>query len=251
MRWLPLESNPDVLNAYTRALGLSIEHTFADIYGLDDDLLEMIPQPVHAIYVLFPHEKTDFDESTLSKDDSIYFVDQDPAIGNACGTIAIMNSFGNIGDKIRFKPNSFFPRFYEQTRSMSSAERGKAVMGEQELEQAHLGAAHEGQSECPPEDAHVDYHFIAFIEKKGRLIELDGIKPRPVDHGPCSPENLLKGTANVVKKMIEESNDKMGFSLIALTNTDPDDLKELIEKEKAKMEEDEKEEKKEEEKKKD
>ena len=36
-RWLPLESNPEVLNDFTRALGLDVsKHSFHDVFGLDE-----------------------------------------------------------------------------------------------------------------------------------------------------------------------------------------------------------------------
>jgi len=36
-RWLPLESNPDVLNTFSSKLGLNVvDYAFCDIYGLDE-----------------------------------------------------------------------------------------------------------------------------------------------------------------------------------------------------------------------
>lgn len=36
-KWIPLESNPDVLNAYATKLGADLsEHSFCDVYGLDE-----------------------------------------------------------------------------------------------------------------------------------------------------------------------------------------------------------------------
>ena len=38
-KWLPLESNPDVLNDFTSSLGLDLsKYSFHDIYGLDEVL---------------------------------------------------------------------------------------------------------------------------------------------------------------------------------------------------------------------
>jgi ubiquitin carboxyl-terminal hydrolase L3 len=39
--WLPLESNPEILNKYSWQLGLSETFAFHDVYGLDPDLLGM------------------------------------------------------------------------------------------------------------------------------------------------------------------------------------------------------------------
>ena len=35
-------------------------------------------------------------------------------------------------------------------------------------------------------------HFVALVHKAGRLLELDGNKPFPIDHGASLPETLLQ-----------------------------------------------------------
>ena len=44
-KWLPLESNPDVIAHFAHTLGLPTTIGFHDIFGFDDDLLAMIPTP--------------------------------------------------------------------------------------------------------------------------------------------------------------------------------------------------------------
>ena len=40
MRWVPLESNPEVFDAWTQSIGLDLtRYSFQDVYGLDPDLL--------------------------------------------------------------------------------------------------------------------------------------------------------------------------------------------------------------------
>ena len=46
--------------------------------------------------------------------------------------------------------------------------------------------------QAPSLEDHVDYHFIAFVEKDGILYDLDGRKPAPVDCGPTTKETFLK-----------------------------------------------------------
>ena len=45
--WLPLESNPDVMNDYVSKMGLDVSKIqFHDVMSTEDWALEMIPRPV-------------------------------------------------------------------------------------------------------------------------------------------------------------------------------------------------------------
>ena len=43
-KWIPLESNPDIMNTYTQRLGLEGGFAFTDVFGTDPDLLAFVPQ---------------------------------------------------------------------------------------------------------------------------------------------------------------------------------------------------------------
>ncbi|KAA6384324.1 MAG: putative ubiquitin carboxyl-terminal hydrolase 3 [Streblomastix strix] len=218
-RWLPLESNPDVLDTYTHSLGLSEDFAHYDVLGFDDDLLEMVPKPIHAVYLLYPYQGTNFEEKDLSKDGTLFFLTQNPEIGEACGTIAVLNALGNLQDKIKLKDDSFFKRFFSGAISQDPDKIGEAIMSDQALADAHKNAASSGQSEVPAEGEPTQFHFIAFVERGGKLLEFDGLIPKPIDHGPI-PEgsSLLAESVTIIKEMVEESDDQTRFSMIVMSD---------------------------------
>ena len=74
---------------------------------------------------------------------------------------------------------------------------------------------------APAADADVDLHYAVFLQKEGRLWELDGRKTGPIDHGASLPGALLADAAAVIKVNFVERANSLNFSLIALTATPP------------------------------
>ena len=101
--WLPLESNPDVLNPFIKRLGVPEDWGFTDVFGLDEELLAMVPQPCAALCLLFPSENISkaHRADMLAKRPKdgpappVFFVQQGDDMGNACGTIAAVHAVAN------------------------------------------------------------------------------------------------------------------------------------------------------------
>ncbi|KAI0237960.1 Ubiquitin carboxyl-terminal hydrolase isozyme L3 [Lamellibrachia satsuma] len=172
LRWLPLESNPDVMNKYVHTLGVPGKFQFVDVWGLDPDLLMMVPKPVLAVLLLYPitpqSEKEIFGEEV--KDADTYFIKQ--TIGNACGTMGLIHAIlGNTG-RIQLDASKHLSEFFEKTKSMTPEERGQYLETDTAFSEAHESSAQEGQTEAPARDKKIDLHFVAFIQRDGKVYEM-------------------------------------------------------------------------------
>jgi len=219
-RWLPLESNPDVINKYLRKLGVPEKWHCVDVYGFDDDVLGMVPKPVAALLLLFPitdkyeaHAKEEAGKVADKAPGDVYFIKQ--SIENACGTIAIIHALANNDKRIDLG-NGCFKKFLEASKSAKPEERASLLEKDQELMNAHESSAEEGQTRAPPRDAKVDLHFIAFVNVNGTLYELDGRKPSAIAHGSTSDDTLLKDAAAICKKFIEREPENLNFTALAI-----------------------------------
>ncbi|XP_018337918.1 PREDICTED: ubiquitin carboxyl-terminal hydrolase isozyme L3-like [Trachymyrmex septentrionalis] len=222
MAWVPLESNPEVMTKFLHKLGVPKKWSILDVYGLESELLAIIPRPVLAIILLYPisskiektkEEQAEAKDSKNDAAESVYHVKQ--SISNACGTIALLHSVANNLDVIQLE-DGFFKKFLEETKGLSYIERGERLEKAQDIIDTHMESAQEGQTEAPAEDVEVYHHFVAFVHKDGSLYELDGRKSAPINHGSTTPETLLDDAARVCKEYMEHDPNEVRFTVVAL-----------------------------------
>eukprot|EP00899_Mesostigma_viride_P010425 jgi/Mesvir1/19384/Mv10421-RA.1 len=227
-KWLPLESNPDVISQFSWKMGLPASCSFCDVYGLDDEMLSMVTSPVLAVLLLFPvteksEEARNEEAERIAKggeqvSPNVYFVKQ--TVGNACGTIALIHAVCNNSGHLALDESKFFAKFIAKTGALSPDERAKVLEDDTTLEEAHEAAAVQGDTQAPDSSEDVDLHFICFVTVDGGLYELDGRKRQAIYHGPSSPETLLKDSAGVIKQFVERTPDLLTFNVIAMTSED-------------------------------
>ena len=121
--FLPLESNPDVFNQLMYGLGVSSALTFCDLLSIDDqDLLQLVPRPVHALVLVFPTPE-DYETSRLKQaetesldngcgegGDVLWFKQ---TIGNACGLYGLLHAVTNG------KARDYISRYAPHTHSIA------------------------------------------------------------------------------------------------------------------------------------
>ncbi|XP_072171634.1 ubiquitin carboxyl-terminal hydrolase isozyme L3-like [Diadema setosum] len=225
IRWIPLESNPQVMSKFMHRIGMSDQWQFIDVIGLDDDLLMILPQPVVALVLLFPYNDktkafTETEEKKILEDgqtvsDKLYYMKQ--TISNACGTIGLLHAVFNNTQTVSLE--STLKEFRDETKDMTPEERGKKLESSETISQAHEVSAQEGQTEPPAPEENVCLHFIALVEKEGCVYELDGRKKFPINHGPVE-ESFLKSAANVCKKFMARDLSTLHFNVVALAKSD-------------------------------
>lgn len=214
---------------FRRSLGLPTTIGFHDIFGFEPDLLAMVPQPVHAILLLFPiteaSEKARREQAEQSANNNAASEAVSPAvwftrqtIGNACGTIGVLHAVANTQHEYPIADDSWFARFFAATRTMTPVERAAHLEADDSLEHAHAGAASSATSSTavPEADEEVDLHFVALVHVDGGLYELDGRKDAPVRHGDTSAESFLLDAGAVVKKFVQMGGDSLSFNAIAM-----------------------------------
>ncbi|GJJ72948.1 ubiquitin carboxyl-terminal hydrolase L3 [Entomortierella parvispora] len=233
IRWLPLESNPEVLDKYVRDLGVPAPWRYADVLGLDEELMAMIPQPVHALILLFPiteayeayiqEEKKRIDQASQIVSPNVVFYPQ--TISNACGTMGVLHSIANNwahGGFLELTEGGIMKKFLERTVNMTPTERIQALEQDESLSNAHKSHASTGQTATPDIADEVNLHYVCLIERDGHLYELDGNKPYPINHGPTTKDNFLANSLRVAKEFVSRDPDNINFNVIVAT-TAPDD----------------------------
>ncbi|QRV86215.1 peptidase C12, ubiquitin carboxyl-terminal hydrolase 1 [Ceratobasidium sp. AG-Ba] len=230
-KWIPLESNPQVSATWAGGLGLSTAvHGFSDVYGLDPELLAMVPSPSKAVLLVFPI--TDTTEQKRHEEDAKLKGEQQPhvdptlmyikqTISNACGTIGLLHALGN--SNVTLRPESPLSQFFMQCQKLTPEERGKRLEETTLFAKAHIDAATTGQSHVPtPDRLDTDLHFTCFViapspeTKEQRLIELDGRRAGPIDLGPCDEDRLLGEVAKIVKEKYMSTSSSINFGMISL-----------------------------------
>ncbi|XP_052004656.1 ubiquitin carboxyl-terminal hydrolase isozyme L3-like isoform X2 [Xyrauchen texanus] len=213
------------MNQFLKQLGLVPTWQFGDVYGLESEVLSLVPRPVCAVLLLFPitekyetfrqEEEAKIQAQGQEVSSEVYFMKQ--TIGNACGTIGLIHAVANNQRHLEFEPNSPLRSFLRQSTKMSPEEKATFLEKDESIRVTHESSAQEGQTEAPGLDEKVDLHFVAFVNVEGHLYELDGCKPFPIVHRKTTEDTFLEDCAEVCKKFMARDPQELRFTVVALS----------------------------------
>lgn len=219
VRWVPMESNPDVWNKLLKEMGVSGGWQFTDVWGLDPELLMMVPQPVAAVVLLYPisgnteNWATEKVKGTTLVSDKVFFMRQ--TVGNACGTVGILHSILNNSDTVPY--GETLVSFKAECAGVDPMDRAKKLEQSQNIAEMHATAASSGQTAAPSPEEKVNLHFVAFVCVDGHMYELDGRKEKPMNWGPCQSDELLGNAAIACEQYMSCDPDEVRFTVVALS----------------------------------
>ncbi|KAL2105715.1 hypothetical protein VUR80DRAFT_7864 [Thermomyces stellatus] len=226
----PLENNPEVLEALSRRLGLSLPDGlgFHDVISVDDpELMAWVPGPVHALLCTVP---APVNRRVREADPALAYDGAGPdepvtwfrqTFGNVCGLIALLHAVAN-SRALEFVPEgSELRRLLADAEPLRPAERAQLLYDSEFLEAAHRDVARQGQSANTGSAEATSNHFIAFVKgKDGHLWELEGVAGGPIDRGQLaegedvfSERALEAGIKRFLRAAAEDDRD---FSIVAL-----------------------------------
>ncbi|XP_023015317.1 ubiquitin carboxyl-terminal hydrolase calypso [Leptinotarsa decemlineata] len=193
--WLELESDPGLFTLLLEDFGVKGVQV-EEIY----DLNKPLDSPVYGFIFLFrwieerrSRRKVVEQNETFVKDEdivnNIFFAQQ--MVPNSCATHALISILLNcptihLGETLA--------RLKAHTYGMSPDNKGWAIGNTPELACAHNSHAmplakrrlEKGSGVSTGRFTGEAFHFVSFVPIGGRLFELDGLKPFPIDHGPCN-----------------------------------------------------------------
>ncbi|KAL9608873.1 MAG: hypothetical protein Q9167_006309 [Letrouitia subvulpina] len=176
--FIPLESDPSVLNDLMYDLGVSTTLALVDVVSIEDPtLLGVISRPALALILVLPtsdeyeeHRQTikgTFEVAEDTRAGEVFWFRQ--TIDNACGLYAILHAICN------FETKDYIKAFLNDSPDLETIYRKAAVRG--------------STSPPPPEDE-VNLHYVCFLRSpNGPICEMDGDANGPVKTGILLKQN--------------------------------------------------------------
>lgn len=221
-QWSLIESDPGVFTELIREFGvkgLEVE----ELWSLAPDEFERL-QPIHGLIFLFrwgaEAEATGGSIVEDSRLDKIFFARQ--VTENACATQAVVNLLMNCNHP-DLELGTALTDLRDFCTTFDPFLKGLTLTNSPLIRTVHNSFARQTLFECDAKVASDDneaYHFVGYIPIDGRLYELDGLRPGPIDLGAIpSDKTWIDVFREVIKDRIDKySEGEIHFNLMALVS---------------------------------
>lgn len=214
----PIESNPEVLGKYFAKLSNTDKYNFQDIFSLEEDwAFEMMPTPSIGVLLVYKLgvQIRDMEQIQAQGKDatlglpvtdycskSIKFVKQ--YSDNACCTIALLHLLMNLGNCDCLKgatsehhSSGWLDQMLLKNPDANAETLGRHIENDNALAELHEETSKQGVTSPIDDTAN---HFIIFLPINGHIIEFDGRKDAPIDHGKYEEDHFLRSCCRDVVK---------------------------------------------------
>ncbi|CAG0882309.1 unnamed protein product [Darwinula stevensoni] len=229
--WLELESDPGLFTLLLEDFGVKGVQV-EEIY----DIQKPFDGPVYGFIFLFRWIEERRSRRKMAEDDETFVRDEDTinnmffahqVVPNSCATHALLSVLLNWSG---IHLGGTLTRLQALTGGMSPENKGWAIGNTPEL--AHAHNAHASPQARRPRiisaSSHLPssgrasaeaFHFVSYVPIKGRLYELDGLKPFPIDHGPWDQgEDWTEKFRSVITHRLTNATSDIRFNLMAVVS---------------------------------
>jgi ubiquitin carboxyl-terminal hydrolase L5 len=116
-----IESEPAYFSTILREIGVQ-DVTVREVFGMTPDLLDMLPQPIYGLILLFRYREFGNEDQATDCPPDVWFANQLPA-QNSCGTLAMINTIMNSPN---VEVGEHLVQFKDFTKDMTPFQRGEA-----------------------------------------------------------------------------------------------------------------------------
>lgn len=217
--WCLIESDPGVFTELIRGFGctgIQVE----ELWCLDEETLAAL-KPVHGLIFLFKWKAGEEPDGSIVRDnrlDEIFFAKQ--VINNACATQAILSILLNTSHE-DVNLGETLTSFRDFSKQFDPALKGLSISNSDPIKKVHNSFARQQMFEFDnsmKEEDKDSFHFVAYMPINGRLYELDGLKPGPVDLG-STEDDWLRVCQPIIQRRIQKySSEEIHFNLMAVVS---------------------------------
>ncbi len=165
-----IESEPAYFSVILREMGVQ-GVTVREVFAMDPALLEMLPQPIHGLILLFNYREFAKEDQATTCPPNVWFANQLPA-QSSCATLAMINILMNSSAKVDV--GEHLKQFKDFTRDFTPYQRGEALSSFDFVKKIHNSFAK--KMDILESDKHLSYKVNKAARLKRQQLDTKNIK---------------------------------------------------------------------------